>query len=168
MRAVFGPWLIAMTIFATALPSTGNAVEVTRQVVQNAPGICGAVDPAEDLYLRRYPPSLYNAKPGPVQVICQLSGDANSNGVTYGGAYFKNSSAVAGTVACTMAAGSTHFGVSYKYKSQLFAPGENSFIGWAASTDFPAGKANISFSCTLPQGFAIHELWFYYNENVGL
>jgi hypothetical protein len=162
-------------IAASLVISTGlmagpaHAVEKLRTVKQNAPAICGAVDPADDVYLRRYPPSLYNAKPGPVQVICQLpSVDANGPGISSGGLSIKNNTGVSGTVACTAATGYTISGVTYKYKEASFAPGAHNFMTWDASDFSPDDFDMLGVSCTLPRGFAVHLLYFHYTEDVGL
>lgn len=147
-----------------------SAIEVQKIFLQNAPAICGAVDPADDIYLRRYPPSLYNAKPESVQVICQMptvDGGSSGSGANSGGLYFKNNTGASGTVSCTGSAGSTFFGVTNKFKSKVFAAGAYSFISWTEGTDYPVDTDNLNFSCTLPKGFAVHDLYFYYDTEVG-
>lgn len=170
--------IVITTICGAVLCGLGitqsHAAEVKKLMSQNAPGVCGAVDPANDIYLRRYPPSLYNAKPGPVQVICQATApDAPSggsgSGTTYGGLYFKNNTATTGTVACTMTAGTTSQGTFSKFKANSIPPGALQFIGWnsANPSELPTGKGPLNFSCTLPRGFAVHNIFMYYMTEIG-
>ncbi|RNF85335.1 hypothetical protein EER27_06110 [Lysobacter psychrotolerans] len=152
--------LLGMSVDATAL-------DRLRTPMQNAGGLCGAVNPADEAGLRRYATGIRNTGATNVQIACSLAGDDYGLGMTQIFVYFKNNAPRNHDVTCTAAAGTQFYGFTYSTKTMTLGPGGYNFLSWVPPTDFPANKRVANVTCTLEPSVTIHEVAERHNENVG-
>lgn len=158
---------LALALAVTA--GSAFAATLERMPMQNATGLCDAMVPSNDAYLRRASTYIKNvaADERNVVVACSAPGDDLSTGLLQFFAYFRNDSSVTRTISCTMYAGSNYYGISTNTKQLVLAPGEVYFLAWVPTTDFPASAFQGNLQCTLPRSTSIHEVGYRYREGIG-
>lgn len=150
------------------IPQHASAATRERLLMQNAPGICDAVNPVSDTKLTRYSIGLRNISTSGVSIGCSMLGDENAAGpASQVFIYFKNHAASARSVSCTLAT-TPYWGVSYSTKTLVLPAGVDDFIDWAPG-DYPSNDHSMvmNLTCTLPPGVSAREIATRYNEDVG-
>jgi hypothetical protein len=153
-----------------AAADTATAVTTTRTVGQLANGLCGANNPANDPNLRRLPTGLKNAGTTTVSVVCAQWADdttaAVANSVVV---YFKNDKTVGANVSCTLSMGVPYYGQVASTRSVYVAAGGTANILWDADQyGTNANQQWVNLQCSVPSAFTMREIFFSYDEDVGL
>ena len=163
--------LVAVAVAAVLVSGAAPAAVVTRDIVQLANGMCDANNPANEQYLRRLPTGLRNGGATPVSVVCSQWGDHyNAAAVKYVRVNFKNDKTVPTTVTCTLTMGTPMFGQVTSTKSEYAsAGGGEAAIVWNTEdygTDATSQWVNLQ--CSLPQAVTMREVFFRFDQDVGL
>jgi hypothetical protein len=159
---------IALAALAS-VATNASAVTSQRVIMQLGPGSCGANNPANDQYLRRLPTGLKNATTTNISVVCSLwADDPSPAAMSFVGVFFKNEKATGSTVNCTLSAGTPYYGQIASTKSLYVAAGGTSQINWNTS-DYGSGTDTqwVNVQCSVPAGWSMRELSYFYEEEVG-
>jgi hypothetical protein len=160
---------LAVLVVLAGAQTEASAATVARSVMQLAPGVCGANNPANDVNLRRLPVGLKNAGTVSVSVVCSQWGDDNNSqamGAAY--IYFRTEKTTPATVTCTLSAGTPFYGQVASTKSLTLAGPTTGALVWTeADYGSSADTQWANIQCSVPAGWLMRELVFSYAENVG-
>jgi hypothetical protein len=164
------PLPLAALVLAASLASPAPAATQTRYIIQLAPGVCGANNPANDVSLRRLPTGLKNAGTSTVSVVCTLWGDdGTAAAATNVRVFFSNGKPTAATITCTLHMGlPVTFQTTSTKSANVAGYSSNNQLSWG-TTDY-GSDANAQWAtlqCSLPPGFTLAEFNVNYEENVG-
>lgn len=149
MKASIFAGMATLVASMAALPMAASAQQTEYH--QNAAGQCQGALPVYSTNLRARPTGVNNNGPQSAFISCSsLSNIANTSDI-YGVFIINNNTSGSATVNCTLAAGTSFFGVELSPKSQTFSAGGGGFIAWFAGTDYTATDS-MNVSCNLPVG----------------
>jgi hypothetical protein len=161
---------LATVALASALsPSPASAATSNRAITQLATGICGANNPANDVYLRRLPTGLKNAGANNISVVCSLWGDdGTAQAATSMWVYFRNDKNVAGKVYCTLAMGVPEYS-QVVVTGSIIVPAASSASFYYDTDDYGTSidKQWVNLQCSLPPGYSMREVAMMYDEDIG-
>jgi hypothetical protein len=161
---------LAAAALGLALASTpASATLSTRSIMQQASGICGANNPANDVYLRRLPTGLKSAGASNISVVCSLWGDDGSTqAASAAWVYIKNEKAVGANVYCTLAMGVPEYSQVTVTRTVYVPAGATSAVFWDTTAyGTSIDKQWVNLQCALPPGWSMTEIGMTYDENVG-
>jgi hypothetical protein len=170
MSARVRPLSVAALVLAAAVAPSAPAATAPRGIIQLAPGICGANNPANDAQLRRQSYGLRNVGTTTISVVCTLWGDDYTVAAATSVRLFaSNGKATQASMSCTLHMGLPVNGQTTSTKV-LTIPGynSNSQLSWT-TTDYGTSQDAqwVTLQCSLPPGFTIAEINMNYDENVG-
>jgi hypothetical protein len=146
-----------------------QAAQQLRSVIQMAPGICGANNPANDTSLRRLSSGLRNTGTVTVSVVCTLWGDDSSpEAAVAANVYVRNDRASGANFTCTLTHGIPVYGQTTSTKTVYVAANSGGVLSWTP-TDYGTGTNQqwVMVQCSLPQAMTIQEITSAYYEDVG-
>jgi hypothetical protein len=157
------------TLVAVLAPATVDAATTQRSILQMAPGLCGANNPANDPYLRRLTNGLKNGGTTTVSVVCSLWGDSTATSyASMAYVYFKNDKTTGVNVNCTLSMGRPRDAQTAITRSTYVAAGAVASTVWTnADYGNDANKQWVNLQCSLPSGVVIREIGADMHEEIG-
>lgn len=158
--------VLGVMLFAATL--SAQAVDVTRQPMQTATGVCNGSLPSYEGALRKRPLGIANEGTSSAFISCATAGNELGLANDAAGLYFTNNGAAPATVNCTFVDGVKFYSSQYRPKSVTLNPGQYAPIIWfPAEYQLTTFSRWANFNCTLPAGVEINEVVIRHPENVG-
>jgi hypothetical protein len=157
-------------LVAALAPANASAFTLaTRTILEQAVGLCGANNPANDQYLRRLVTGLKNAGTSNVSVVCsQWGDDANAQAAQLAFANIRNDKPTGMNVYCTLTMGQPGYSQVAITKGIYVPANTTSTVSWNTSNYGTNEEQQwVNLQCALPPGYALREIGYVYDEDIG-